>query len=366
MRRWIVVFMIIIGLLAACTVSVSEAPPSTPLPSAENTAVETAITQADVNDETTASDSSLTGRIIFADDLKGIQQYDFASNELSTLFQPPARAVTRNLAVSPDGKVILFSYAPPPPEEDSLQFGFTDLYTMPVDGSSEPTALLEGDEGSELFFLPAWSPDGTYIYYSHILPNPDGEGSIRQIERMAYPDGEADVIVSDGFSSKLSDDGIKLVYVVPNLDANRDDLFVSNPDGTGAVSIIENNFFSAIDAPIFTPDGEYVIFSAVVSGNEQMRGNPTRTVAAILDYLMGVQTVKAHSVPSDLWQVPVTGGRPTQITFLAAINMWPEFSPDGQKLAVLSSTRIHIMNPDGSGREVLLNEGASGTMDWVP
>jgi Tol biopolymer transport system component len=362
MRTWIGAAIISIAL-AACSVTETDSPAT------RNPAVqtgETATSAESTADGESQEPSSLTGRLIFADDVRGVQQYDFATGDITTIFEPADHAITRNLSVSPDGTQIAFSYAPPPPDDNSLQFGFTDLYTMPVDGSTDPVPLLEGDNESELFFLPSWSNDGTYLYYSHIVPNPDEEGaSLVRIERLIYPDGEPEVLVTNGFSPRFSPDGTKMVYVARDRETNRDDVFVANADGTDPINILDNNLFLAIDSPLFTPDGESVIISAVTSDVEG-KSDDAPFYVDILDWLLGAQVVEAHTVPSDLWILPATGGLATQITHIYAVNLWPEFSPDGETLALLSVSRIYLMNPDGTNVTTLLDEGASGTMDWIP
>lgn len=362
MRRRLGVAILILAL-AACSFTVSETSGGTPAAPPANTAAPTS--SAGEQMASTVEALNLTGRLIFADDIMGVQQYDFATGALTTLFQPPPRAVTRTLAVSPDGVQIVVAYAPPPPEDNALQFGFTDLYVMPTDGSSEPVPLLQGDSDQEIFFLPSWSPNGAYLYYSHIVPDPDNEGkSMHQMERMAYPGGEREVLMVGGFSPRLSADGSRMVYVKYDPDRLHDELMVANPDGTEPRSLLSNNLFSAIDAPLFTPDGEYVLFSAVTS-DAGMNGYAPPPPINVLAWLIGAQVVKAHTVPSDIWRVPVEGGRATQITHLYGINLWPEFSPDGTRIALLSLSRIYLMNPDGSNMTSLLNDGASGTMAWI-
>jgi hypothetical protein len=369
MGKWLGTAILIVAL-AACSFTVSETPAgtgTTPSATTDSAAVPTTVPgDEQTSAPSTAEARTLTGRLIFADDLSGIQQYDLATRTLSTLFLPPSRAVTRTLSVSPDGTQIVVAYAPPPPEDNALQFGFTDLYVMPTDGSSTLVPLLTGDSDQEVFFLPSWSPDGAYLYYSHIVPDPENEGASRhQMERMAYPDGEPEVLMIGGFSPRLSADGSKMVYV--RFDPNRlhDELMIANPDGSDPKSLLSNNLFSAIDAPQFTPDGEFVLFSAVTS-DASLNGYAPPPPFNVLAWLTGAQVVKAHTVPSDIWRVSSEGGRATQLTTLYGINLWPEFSPEGTQIALLSSSRIYLMNPDGSDLTPILDEGASGTMDWIP
>lgn len=360
-RGWIGAAVLVVAL-TACSFTVSETPAGT-------STADGAASQTPAGDQSSAESTveaqSLMGRLIFADDLDGIQQYDFATGLVTTLYQPPEKGLTRTLSVSPDGSLIVVAYAPPPPEDDALQFGFTNLYVMPTDASSDPVPLLQGEFGKELFFLPSWSPDGVYLYYSHIVPDPNNEGaSQHQMERIVYPDGEPEVLATGAFSARLSADGSQMVYVKYDPNRLHDELMIANPDGSDSRPLLSNNLFSAIDAPQFSPDGDFVYFSAVTS-DENLNGYDPPPPINVLAWLTGAQVVKAHSVPSDIWRVPAEGGRAVQVTFLYGINLWPEFSPDGTRMALLSTAGVYLLNPDGSNVTTLLTDGASGTMAWI-
>ncbi|MFN8565598.1 MAG: hypothetical protein U0703_29090 [Anaerolineae bacterium] len=274
--------------------------------------------------------------------------------------------MTRTLAVSPDGARRSWSPMRRRPRSQEMPSSSGSPILRDADRcSSEPVPAKRGrDSDQEIFFLPSVARRRA-TYYSHIVPDPDNEGkSVHQMERMAYPGGEREVLMVGGFSPRLSVDGSRMVYVKYDPDRLHDELMVANPDGTEPRSLLSNNLFSAIDAPLFTPDGEYVLFSAVTS-DAGMNGYAPPPPINVLAWLTGAQIVKAHTVPSDIWRVPVEGGRATQITHLYGINLWPEFSPDGTHIALLSLSRIYLMNPDGSNMTSLLNDGASGTMAWI-
>ena len=46
--------------------------------------------------------------------------------------------------------------------------------------------------------------------------------------------------------------------------------------------------------------------------------------------------------------------------------MYGEFSPDGDYMAFIAAGGVYVMQPDGSGLEMLIEgEGFFGTIDWV-
>ena len=114
-----------------------------------------------------------------------------------------------------------------------------------------------------------------------------------------------------------------------------------------------------IDAPILSPDGQAVIFSAA---------SPSQTYQPNwLDRLMGVQVVHAHNVPSDWWSVPISGGTSTRLTQLQTIKLFADISPDQKHIVSLSGEGVFVMDADGSNlTQLLFDPGVSGTLSWIP
>ncbi|HKY53654.1 MAG TPA: hypothetical protein VJM08_05070, partial [Anaerolineales bacterium] len=113
------------------------------------------------------------------------------------------------------------------------------------------------------------------------------------------------------------------------------------------------------DAPIFSPDGGSILFSAPPP--------PQAYQPNWLDKLMGVQVAKAHAIPSDWWSVPVAGGELTRLTQIQTINLFASMSPDQGHIASVSGEGLFVMDWDGSNiTQLLFNPGVSGTVSWIP
>lgn len=300
----------------------------------------------------------LTGRIIYAGSNLGVWELDPATGVQRPLFQPadPANAWVTSATVSPDGRIIVMAYAPPPPE-GQIQFGYTDLYEL-VDGAA-PRPLLQRVDPHESYFTPTWSPDGQYLYYAHAQPLGDGTAGVTyNIERRAYPDGAPERVVANAFWPRLSPDGSRLVYVSIEPETFANGLMIAQADGSAAQLLIAPGTFAALDAPLITPTGTHIVFSAAGAPRGE-RGQ------APLGWLLSAQTAEAHNLASDWWEIPVEGGQPKPLTQLGLVSLYGDFSPDGRLLAFISLTGLYLMQPDGSQVELLNAGGTYGTLAWV-
>src|SRR5512136_3146888 len=146
------------------------------------------------------------------------------------------------------------------------------------------------------------------------------------------------------------------VSFVPSTNSN--DVYIADPDGSHAKLVMPAGAFFAVDAPLFSPDGKTIVFSAV--------GEPQLPQLSWFDQLMGVQIAEAHNVPSDWWRVSVDGGKPERLTQINGTGMYADYAPDGQHIAFASVTGLFVMRTDGSNLIQLGNEGLGGSVSWTP
>ncbi len=307
--------------------------------------------------------ADLKGHLLFLstmeDGLQALVSVDLGTGEVAPLFVTAPKAWLLSLSVAPDASKILLSYAPPPPEGQP-SYGYTDLYALNPDGSVE--AVLERAEDIEAFFGAFFNLTGDYVYYSHFFADPTAPSGFRyHVNRVGYPTGAPEVVVENAFWERLSPDGSKLAYVTFD-GRDFDELYVSDADGKNPVRVLDPVEFPTVDAPFFSPDNQYLYFSAVSA--------PTPSLSW-WEKLMGVRIAFArgleHNVPSDFWRVSLVDGTAVQITNLQDQGMFGAFSPDGQTIAFITATGLFVMQPDGSGL-VKVIEGASmyGNVEWIP
>src|SRR5436190_13801268 len=101
------------------------------------------------------------------------------------------------------------------------------------------------------------------------------------------------------FWPRLSPDGAKLTYVLWDVTHPPNQLFVADADGKNAKQIPLPKTIAAVDAPFFSPDGKYLIFSVI--------NNTGFAARAWFDRVLDVQTAYADGSPADWWRVPVDG-----------------------------------------------------------
>jgi Tol biopolymer transport system component len=298
----------------------------------------------------------LTGDVSF---FKSIKKLDLTTGEITPIFTTTGNDWIFYMSISPDARQLVMSYTP------ATQTGSVSnraLYIMPLDATTPPRPLFPLPTPDDHYTQAEWSPDGKYIYYAHYNENDKPDAQLNpayDIFRISYPNGVPEKIADRAFWPRLSSDSARLVYVSLDPVTGSNELVIANADGSNAQVISGSSIPDLLDAPIFSPDGQSILFSAP--------GPVQSYQPKWFDKLMGVRIVKAHNVPSDWWRVPISGGAPTRLTQLQTINLFASISPDKKHLASLSGEGIFVMDLDGSNlTRLLFDPGVSGTVSWIP
>ena len=288
---------------------------------------------------------------------QALMRYNFASDSSESLFEVPENAWLSHMAASPDGSQLALTYSPSPGENE-IQFGYSSLYLLLADGRSEPRLLIERKIEQELFFNPAWSPDGAQIYYSHVTPLDTAVSTFStNLERFDLATGEVAVLAENAIWPRLSPDGSSLAYIHIDRDTLAAELILANSEGQNGKVLVSRGQFLTLDAPFFSADGAWLYFSAVA---EQT------STATWWERLLGIEVAFAHNLPSRWWRLPVTGGWPEPVTTEAYVGQFGVTSPDGRFLAFSSQSGIFLMQPDGTEIQQLLDLSAADSLSWTP
>lgn len=251
--------------------------------------------------------------------------------------------------LSPDGKWIVFMIQR---SDVSKNKNIRNIWLMSADGGS-PTQLTYSEKGSNT--TPRWSPDSKSIYFlsnrvddtAQIFRISLSGGEAKQITTtklgidsyVISPDGKTiafstsvfpecnDLACNEKKAKEVEDNSVKArtITSVPFrrwdtwVEGKRNHIFVMPADGGDAKDITPGD----VDSPIWSqgaqeldisPDSKEICFSRHTE-NEAFVGN------------------------SDLFTLPLSGGKPKKITTNRAADSAPLYSPDGQYVAYTATLR---------------------------
>ncbi|MEY2474746.1 MAG: TolB protein [Actinomycetota bacterium] len=310
-------------------------------------------------------------------------------------------------AWSPDGRQIAFISNRP------LGSGAPFLYVMDADGSDQHQV------GAEIAWTPSWSPDGRLVYQEapggklHVI-NADGTGLLTLTNGPGHdfhpswsPDGSRIAFTSDrdgehqiyavdadgsdqtrlttttGYATQpdWSPDGSRLAF------SRGSGTHTMHADGSGQVPLVAAPANSPGNGPKWSPDGTRFAVTAwvdAVGHIDVMRADGTRRSTVLTD------------ATSPSWQpvTPATGrlvfhspasGRPALYTSNAdgsdtqplfaqpedALEVYPAWSPDGSKVAFLSTRGnqellLWVANADGTDAREIGGDPGLVQPAWSP
>jgi Tol biopolymer transport system component len=292
---------------------------------------------------------------------QALVQISIDSGTRETVFLVPANGWLASFDLRSDGGQFVLAYAAPPPEGE-INFGFTDLYLMDVDAATgvfAPRALLTSEQENELFINPVWAADGQSIYFSHIVPlDVEAYTFATSLRRLHLESGQIDLIAENGIWPQASPDGQSLAFVLSDPQTQTNSLMVAQPDGSQVREVVGAGVFTAVDAPVFSPDGQTIMFSGAVQ----------ETVSrSWWERLIGVQAAAAHSLPSDWYSVVVNGGAVTRLTEMEAVGLYGRFSPhDPLLFAFVAQNGLYTMLPDGTNVQSIQSGTFTDSLAWKP
>jgi Tol biopolymer transport system component len=206
----------------------------------------------------------------------------------------------QNPAVSPDGSLIAY-YHKNLETQEANEYP-TGLYVMDIDGNNR-RLLLKGAHWN-----PSWSPDGNWIVFTSggtlQIINLTGD-SIRTFQ------GVNDVPL---FHPDWSSDGKLILFSSP---LENGGFFFSNPTFQNTRQLFDISKLHGTD-PNWSPECDQILYSKYYEGNEE------------------------------LFVIDTAGTNDTRLTDNDRTDRHSRWSPDGRLIAWSSSTRIYVMNSDGS------------------
>ena len=212
----------------------------------------------------------------------------------------------QNPAVSPDGSLVAY-YHKNLETQEANEYP-TGLYVMDIDGNNR-RLLLKGAHWS-----PSWSPDGNWIVFTSggtlQIINLKGD-SIRTFQ------GVNDVPL---FHPDWSSNGKLILFSSPLVEGGG--FFICDPTFLNVRQLFNLYEFSGTD-PNWSPEGNKILYSKLYEGNEE------------------------------LFVIDTAGTNDTRLTVNDRTNRHSRWSPDGRLITWSSSTRIYVMNSDGTDPKIL-------------
>lgn len=312
------------------------------------------------NPPSSDSDASVvpSGQLVFIEVDGGMQfvsKYDFETKTFDRFFTAPDNGWVSNIDVAPDNEQVMMAYAPPPPE-GKIQFGYTSLFLTAQDNTAVPTLYLEKEHEAGTLFNPVWSPNGRFLYYSRIVPqNEDATTFDLYLERLEIESGNRQTVAPNGIWPRVSPNSEQITYVGADVVTFGNSLWIADADGSNAVELLPTSRFEVIDVPMFSPDGQWIYFTAV----------ERETAVSFWHRLLGIKIASAHDIPSDWYRMPITGGTPEKLTDIREVGIYGDFSPDGQFLAFTSYSGLYLMQLDGTQLEKIADVGATTSLAWI-
>jgi len=315
-------------------------------------------------------DAALPGQIVYANGSGDLFVTEVKPGAKATKLTslPPNQGYYQEPVWSPDGKRIILSYLLP---FDSSGLPAQDILSMDAAGGA-PQPLIAHTVSGEVIGGPAWSPDGSALYYSRSTPIFKGKavtGVTLTIERYDMQTKQTKTVTSNGVQPDVSPDGKRLAFLRINPDTFQQDLMVVDVDGKNLEAVTPGDAVSGMMAPRWSRDGKRILFAIPNTlsryvPNIAPTAAPSARLPLWLERALGVRTAEAHGPPWDFWIVDVNGDNLQRLTSIGEDEPSATWSPDGKYFAFVGVAGFYVV--DASGKQVrwLSRDGGKGRSDW--
>lgn len=214
-----------------------------------------------------------------------------------------------------------------------------------------------------------FSPDGQHIVYTLNQVNQENDVDTMTLWLLNVKNGQARQLTNGPQDSNpvFSPDGTMLAFI-----GKRDDLpqvYVMPVDG-GEARAVTHMKLGVGGTVGWSPDSKQIAFAASSAEDAHDPTKPYRVTRQVYRF-DGLGYVEKQV--QDIYVIAVDGGEPRQLTYNRSMNSNPQWSPDGQEIAFVTTLTpddyrqrpaLNISDLDGNIRELVAD--FSGTFQWMP
>jgi Tol biopolymer transport system component len=310
-----------------------------------------------VNSTVTPSASAakgLSGEFAFAPGDGSIWIQDAASGQARPLVTVKPDAFSDAPEISPDGRTIVYSLS----SLSAQGAAQNTIHVIGADGKNDRAVARPPDAKTELT-SPAFAPDGQSVFFTASYPVPPSEQHF-EIRRIPISGGATQTVISDAQTPAVSSDGKRLAFLRFDFHTFTAGLWLADSNGQNPKELVAKDLFAIIASPRFSPDGQWVLFSA--------SGPPTRPLssAQCQPYLLCAfaQPAYADGLPWALWLVSTDGAHFQQLTRNSYDSPTGAWSHDGAQIAFFDTGGIYLVDIKTHALSLVSKNGGHGVFDW--
>jgi hypothetical protein len=283
------------------------------------------------------------------------------------LYRAPPGSEVRQLSVAADGSRLVYAWVPAP-DDDIKLLDRSALYLADLTADEWAARhLVGGAHAGEFFLEPALSPDGRFCYYVHVASSEDyltGYTSVT-LRRLDVESGVSTDVIGNGIWPTVSPDGERIAFVGVQPQSQQRGLFMARADGSELRMLVQVGRFFDVDAPVFSPNGEWLYFAVA----ENDTRDPATLSSTWWERLLPVAPARAHNdhdVPSDWWRVRVDGTGLQRVTEVDQIMTYGAFVPGRGNDFVFATTDgfYQLAGEDGGVRRLGV-DGSWMSIGWM-
>jgi len=261
------------------------------------------------------------------------------------------------------------------------------IYVLPALGGIERKLY----EGPATAFSHAfdWSADGKFLAISQ----GDEDKTHARMALLSVSDSDTRALTTPSeqyldIDPAFSPDGSTVAFVRTNVGGMVSELFTVPAKGGEAKRLTFDNR-TICGSLAWTADGKEILFSSSRSGSPNLwrisasGGAPQPASGGSVNATSPAISLKGNQLAyeqklfqDDIWRLDLTGkklrpGSPVPVIAATGVNIRPQYSPDGRKIAFESSrsgyTEIWVCDSDGSNCDAFTSlRGVSGAPRWSP